>query len=193
MEYVRAQGFPIPAIEEVGADGFDIVMERIDGANMVSAIQRRPWTIRGQGRVLADLHRQLHSLEAPDWMPDAPVGQGERLLHLDLHPLNVIMSPKGPVVIDWTNACRGDPAVDVAVTWVLMVAGDVPARGPMGRLLARIRSVLVESFLADTDVAGAKGVMRDVVGWKVSDPHLSAVEQRRMWQLVDDIGDGRVR
>jgi hypothetical protein len=157
----------------------------------VSAIQKRPWTIRRQGRVLADLHRRLHSLPAPDWMPAAPVGQGDRLLHLDLHPLNVIMSPKGPVVIDWTNACRGDPAVDVAVTWALMVAGEVPASGSLGRLVARLRSVLVQSFLARSEVAGAKRVMRDVVGWKVTDPHMSAVEQRRLWQLVDDIGDER--
>ena len=160
---------------------------------MVSVIQKRPWTIRGQGRVLADLHRQLHTLAAPDWMPDAPVGQGDRLLHLDLHPLNVIMSPKGPVVIDWTNACRGDPAVDVAVTWVLLVAGDVPASGPIGRLVQRLRSVLVQGFLARSDVAGAKRVMRDVVSWKVRDAHISPVEQRRMWQLVDDIGNRRVR
>jgi aminoglycoside phosphotransferase (APT) family kinase protein len=189
MEYVRAEGFPIPAIEEVSDDGFDIVMERIDGADMVSAIQKRPWTIRRQGRLLADLHRQLHALPAPDWMPDAPVGKGDRLLHLDLHPLNVIVSPKGPIVIDWTNACRGDPAVDVAVTWVLMVAGDVPARGPVGRIVARARSVLVQSFLARSDLAGTQRVMRDVVAWKITDPHISAVEQRRMWQLVDDNGD----
>ena len=40
---------------------------------------------------------------APDWLPGMPDG-GDRLLHLDLHPLNVIMSPNGPVVIDWPNA-----------------------------------------------------------------------------------------
>ena len=100
---VRSQGYPVPAVEEVSDDGVDMVMERIDGADMVATMSERPWTIRQQGRVLADLHHRLHELTAPDWLHDAAVGRGDRLLHLDLHPLNVMMSPQGPVVIDWTG------------------------------------------------------------------------------------------
>ena len=42
-------------------------------------------------------------------MPDG----GDRFLHLDLHPLNVIMSARGPIVIDWANASRGEALTDV--------------------------------------------------------------------------------
>ena len=32
---------------------------------------------------------------------------GDRVLHIDLHPENVIISPAGPVVIDWSGASAG--------------------------------------------------------------------------------------
>ena len=146
MDYVRSQGFPVPAVREVGADGLDMVLERIDGPDMVAVLGKRPWEIRRQGRLLADLHRRLHELTVPDWLPDAPVGRGDRLLHLDLHPLNVMMSPTGPVVIDWANACRGDPNIDVAVAWVLMATGEVATGRLIGAVLGRARSTLVTQF-----------------------------------------------
>ncbi len=66
------------------------------------------------------------------------LGAGDRLLHLDLHPGNVILGPSGPVVIDWTNAPVGDPAVDAALTWVILRSGAGSALVHVaGRLLAR--------------------------------------------------------
>jgi aminoglycoside phosphotransferase (APT) family kinase protein len=41
------------------------------------------------------------------------------LVHLDLHPLNVLCTRRGPVVIDWPAAARGAPGVDVALTWAV--------------------------------------------------------------------------
>ena len=43
---------------------------------------------------------------------------GEALLHLDLHPLDVILRESDPVVIDWSNAGPGPAALDVARTAV---------------------------------------------------------------------------
>ena len=132
MDYVRGQGFPVPAVDEISPDGLDMVIERIEGPDMVAMMEKRPWTIRQLGRTLAGLHRQLHDLTAPDWLSEAPVGHGVSLLHLDLHPLNVMIGPRGPVVIDWARACRGDAAVDEALAWVLMAAGEVPAESVHG-------------------------------------------------------------
>jgi aminoglycoside phosphotransferase (APT) family kinase protein len=188
MEYVRSQGYPAPAVEEVSDDGVDMVMERIEGIDMVATMTKRPWTIPRQGRVLADLHRQLHELRAPAWLQDAPVGRGDRVLHLDLHPMNVMMGPRGPVVIDWTGGCRGDPAVDVSLAWVLMTAGEVPTGMLLGTILGRARSVLVKSFLRSFDVDVVKQSLGDVVAWKTLDPHMSVNEQDRMWQVVKDVG-----
>ncbi len=190
MEYARSRGFPVPAVEEVSDDGLNLVMERIDGPDMVTLMSKHPWSIPRQGRVLADLHRRLHELTAPDWLRDAPVGRGDRLLHLDLHPLNVMMSPRGPVVIDWAGACRGDPAVDVALAWVVMAAGEVPTGRFIGMILGRARSALVKSFVNSFDVDVVKQCLNDVVTWKVADPHLSVAEQARMWQVVMEAGGG---
>jgi aminoglycoside phosphotransferase (APT) family kinase protein len=190
MGYVRSQGFPVPAVEDVSDDGLSMVIERIDGPDMVAMMSKRPWAIPILGRVLADLHRRLHELAAPDWLHDAPVGRGDRLLHLDLHPLNVMMSPRGPVVIDWTGACRGDPADDVALAWVLMAAGEVPTGRFMGMILGRARSALVKSFVDSFDANVVKQRLRDVVAWKVLDPHMSTAEQARMWNVLKEAGGG---
>jgi aminoglycoside phosphotransferase (APT) family kinase protein len=190
MEYVRAQGFPVPAVEEVSADGLDMVMERIDGADMVAVLAKRPWEVRRQGRLLADLHLRLHELTAPEWLPDAPMGQGDRLLHLDFHPLNVMVGPQGPVVIDWANACRGNPDVDVAVAWVLMATGEVSTNRLLGAILGRARATLVNSFLGSFDVPRVAQSLHASVAWKVADPHMSVAEQAAMWRLVEDMGGG---
>ncbi len=188
MEYVRSQGFPVPAVEELSDDGLDIVMERVVGADMVGTMSKRPWTISHQGRVLAELHEQLHELTAPDWMIDAPVGQGSRLLHLDLHPLNVMIGRRGPVVIDWARACRGDPAVDVALAWVLMDVGELSPGRLVGAVLGKARSALVQSFLRSFDLAEVRRRLPEVVAWKAADPHMSAGEQAQMWELVKKAG-----
>jgi len=51
---------------------------------------------------------------------------GGFLCHGDFHPDNVIWSERGPVVIDWLDANRGDPAADVARTPMLISIGETP-------------------------------------------------------------------
>ena len=113
MAYLHDHGYPVPRVDELSDDGVELVMERIEGPTMVEAIGAAPWTVRRHGHALAELHVALHELVAPPGMRAAPVGAGDRVVHLDLHPLNVLVGPRGPVVIDWSNASRGDPAVDV--------------------------------------------------------------------------------
>jgi aminoglycoside phosphotransferase (APT) family kinase protein len=133
------------------------------------------------------LHRDLHAIAAPDWVDDAPVGRGNRLLHLDLHPLNVMLGPKGPVVIDWTNACRGDPSTDVALSWAIIAAGQVDTNWLIGKVAGRIRSALVSSFLGAVDAIAARQALREAVTWKVRDANLSQEEQAGMWRLVEEV------
>jgi aminoglycoside phosphotransferase (APT) family kinase protein len=188
MEYVRARGYPVPAVAEVSEDGRRLVMQRIEGLNMVDTLIRRPWAVRHCGRLLADLHHSLHRLPVPEWLPPSPIGDGDRIVHLDLHPLNVIMSPAGPVVIDWTNAGRGDPSSDLALTWVLLEAGSVETNRVIGVLLGLCRRLLTDAFLSSVDVARVEGSLRPVVSWKVHDPNMSTEEQSAMWKLVEAHG-----
>ena len=48
------------------------------------------------------------------------------LCHADFHHNNVLMTDKGPVIIDWNDSARGDPASDIAWTWILMATGGAP-------------------------------------------------------------------
>lgn len=65
-------------------------------------------------------------------MPQAggqrPAGRS-RVLHLDLHPFNVLVGDGGQVtgVLDWANAAAGDPDLDRARTWSIL-ALDPAAR-----------------------------------------------------------------
>jgi aminoglycoside phosphotransferase (APT) family kinase protein len=184
MAYLREQGYPVPAVEDVSEDGTDLVMERIQGQSMVDALARQPWTVRTQARTLAELHRALHRIAPPDFLPPAPVGSGQRVVHMDLHPLNVIVSPTGPVVIDWTNASVGDPNVDVALAWALMGAGQIPGGAAVATLLGRFRALLVNGFLSHFDQAEVVASLRETVTWKVQDLHMSDAEVAAMWTIV---------
>ncbi len=147
MGYAADNGYPVPRIEEVRADGTEIVMERIDGPIMMDAMMRPPSRLAGHLRLLADLHDRLHQIPGPAWLPGMPDG-GDRLLHLDLHPLNVIMSPSGPVVIDWPNARRGDPMVDVALTYALISCGRVPLPRPFATIVGAVRAPILKRTFA---------------------------------------------
>ena len=122
MELALSHDFAVPRIHEVRPDA--LVLQRIAGPTMGRAMVRSPWVIGRHVRTLAELHERLHAIPF----------DGGSLLHFDLHPENVILSPDGPVVIDWTNAHGGDPDTDVAMTWVILET----SAGLLGRLLARL-------------------------------------------------------
>ena len=147
MRYAAEQGFPVPEVHDVRANGSEIIMERIDGPLMMEPMTKRPWTIPRYASLLADLHDQLHEIPGPEWLAESTDG-GDRLVHLDLHPLNVLLAARGPVVIDWANAARGRALSDVAFTYVLLTCAEMPgprilqlaaqpAREGLARLFAR--------------------------------------------------------
>ncbi|GAC1598812.1 MAG: hypothetical protein NVS3B21_24670 [Acidimicrobiales bacterium] len=184
MDYVRSQGFPVPAVDGISDDGTELVMERLYGVSMLDGLVHRPWRLRRTGALLADLHKRLHRIAAPEWLPAAPSGTGEQVVHLDLHPLNVMMTARGPFVIDWANAARGDPHVDVALTWLLLAAGTVPGGRVAARLVAVGRSAVLRGFLGGCDRVAAAGCLDEVVEWKSRDANVSSGERAAMERVV---------
>ena len=139
MAFVAAHGFPVPALHS--AAGPELVMEFLDGVTMGAAVESGALDARAAGRMLAQLHNRLHAV------PPRPIAApGDRVIHLDLHPDNVVITPRGPVVIDWRNATDGAPELDVALAALLLaqvaVADDVRA--------AMVHPLLAE-FLAGVD------------------------------------------
>jgi Ser/Thr protein kinase RdoA (MazF antagonist) len=111
----------------------------------------------GHPTVLAGLHRRLHEIPF----------EGAALLHRDLHPENVILSPNGPVVVDWTNAAAGEPALDVALVWVILVGTGDP-------FAARFARRFVAHF--DSWEAGLDGA----VAYRLADPNVTDEERARV-------------
>lgn len=174
MQHVRAHGYPAPRVDEVA--GPDLVMERVAGPTLLAEATREPWRISWAARVLAELHRRLHALPAPDWFPRRL--EGDAVVHLDLHPGNVVLSPEGPVVIDWTNAGRGDPSVETAHTWLLM-ATSVPPGGPWQRLLAAAgRRLFLRAFLAGFDLDELRAHLPTVAAHRRADRNVVDGERR---------------
>jgi aminoglycoside phosphotransferase (APT) family kinase protein len=66
--------------------------------------------------------------------------EGDRLCHGDFHPANVLRSASGgALAIDWTGASRGDPAADLARSFLIMRFGAVgPDATRAVALLARV-------------------------------------------------------
>jgi Ser/Thr protein kinase RdoA (MazF antagonist) len=159
MALAAAHGYPVPRVDEVRTDG--LVLERIPGPTMAGRCLRRPWELPRHAHVLARLHDELHRIPVP----------GGALLHLDLHPKNVILSPRGPVVIDWSNARGGNAALDPALTWVILMTSS----GRGGRALARL-------FARQIDVRTA---LREAVELRLADRNVTETERSAVRKLVE--------
>lgn len=182
MRWVRDRGYPVPEVFDAG-DGW-LIMERVDGVDMMDVLKKTPKGVDEAAELLADLHTRLEAIEAPEWLPPALGVDGDRVVHLDLHPMNVMITADGPVVIDWSNAGRGPAAMDVANTWCLLKCGDIPLRGP-SRWLAQVgRGLLVSRFLARLDSTAACAVMPPIIEWRVPHPNHSDAERARMRRLA---------
>lgn len=128
MRFVAEQGISVPEVYDLGAEHLpdqDIVMERIEGITMLDDFEARPWKLFSHVRLLARLQREINAVVAPNWMvtPTSAAPSKRRddsVLHLDLHPMNIMLGPDGPVVIDWTNAAGGPAGFDAALTYVEM-------------------------------------------------------------------------
>jgi aminoglycoside phosphotransferase (APT) family kinase protein len=143
VEAVRAVGAPAPALlgmEKVFGRPAS-VWERVDGNSLWQRVVDEPGRSAKVGRCLAEIQLALFELVPPVTLPsqrdrllskirwsaanvDASLGAAlelvprpdgtPRLCHGDLHPSNVIVSPRGPILVDWFDASRGDRVADIA-------------------------------------------------------------------------------
>jgi aminoglycoside phosphotransferase (APT) family kinase protein len=176
VEAVRATGAPAPrllGVEEI-AGRAATVWERVDGVSMWQRVVDRPDLSGQMGRLLADVQLGLFELVPPVTLPtqrdrltskirraattvDASVGRALgmlppragplRLCHGDMHPSNVILTPGGPVIVDWFDACRGEPVADIARSSLLLGDGTHTPTHLPGADPATL-GVLTQSYLS---------------------------------------------
>ena len=181
MEHARRHGFPVPAVYDVR--GPELVLERIDGPTMLADLAARPWRVHAHGRLLADLHRRLHAIDAPPGLPSR-FGGGPDLVHVDLHPDNVILGDRGPVVIDWVAAGGGDGADDVAMSWVILATSQIPAAQPARAVMTGGRRLFLGAFLERAGRAAAAERLERMAALRLHDPHLLPAERRAVQALL---------
>lgn len=183
MRHAADRGYPVPVVHDIAANGSEIVMERIDGPLMMEQLTKRPWTMPRYASLLADLHDQLHTIAAPDWLGQWPDG-GDRLVHLDLHPLNVVMAAGGPVVIDWANAARGDGLSDVALTYVLLTCPRLPGPRAMQLAAQPFRAALARLFARRYPSKDLEGRIAVAAALKTLDPNMAPDEIATLHRLA---------
>jgi predicted Ser/Thr protein kinase len=181
ISWAGQHGVPVPEVFD--ADGPVIVMEKVDGPTMLADLARCPWRLFRHAASLARLHQQVHAAPALDWLR-APFGDHGTLLHTDLHPDNVLLSPRGPVVIDWESASRGPAEADLALCWVVVAMSSVPGSAwqqGVGRAGQRIfaNAVLRHAGMRVDDTWLARAAR-----FRLDDPHLLEVEAVRIRRLL---------
>jgi RimJ/RimL family protein N-acetyltransferase/tRNA A-37 threonylcarbamoyl transferase component Bud32 len=158
MNAVRKLGYPVPIV--YSAKGPDMIMERLDGPTLADAVLGGSLPIEEGAAILAGLHDRL---------------RGTDYVHLDLHPFNVMLTRAGPMVIDWRNARKGLPDLDLAATALIlgMVALDPghPAAARVGEFL--------ESFLHKVS-GDPLAEMAEALRRRQADPNLTADEKARL-------------
>ncbi len=167
MAHVAEHGYPV--VRVFTAAGCDLVLERLVGPTMLEALAAAQIDVDVAAGMLADLHAQLHAV------PGLAGSPAERIVHLDLHPENVVLTPRGPVVIDWRNARDGVPNLDAAVSALIIAQVGVDPAHPR-RDLARLLLVAFLSHVREEPVYELDAA----VARRRADPGLSTDEVARL-------------
>jgi thiamine kinase-like enzyme len=157
-------------------------MQRLHGRDMLADLGSRPWRVARHARTLARLHDRLHRIAAPAGLRQ--FGSGGQVLHLDLHPGNVMLTDDGPFVIDWSNGCAGEAGADVAMAYLIMASSDVDglpwwltpvARGLRRVFLSRFRAVVRDD---------PRPHLARVARYRLKDPNVRPTEAARLRRLA---------
>jgi aminoglycoside phosphotransferase (APT) family kinase protein len=139
MRAASERGSPVPAIHAEGTwqDRPAMLLTWMPGCPLAHELCARPWRAWSLGVAFGRMQARLHQIPAPaalqqeprswiDWAEPDPVlgdrllaiaSKREMFLHLDYHPLNVLVADRQvTAVLDWTNARAGDPRADLART-----------------------------------------------------------------------------
>ncbi len=188
-----AAGAPAPRVHGlVEVDGRrGLVLDRVNGVSMLTALLGRRRAVWSFGTALADVHGGVLACRPAGLSPiatrlTAAIGRaglptpterralaavgdlptGDALLHGDLHPDNVFGAPDEVVVIDWVDATIGHPAADIARTsWMLSgpaIPPDLPQRHLAVAFSAILRRAYTRRILQVTGVGRA-----DLDGWRL--------------------------
>ncbi|MFJ5725306.1 phosphotransferase [Streptomyces sp. NPDC093149] len=171
MSYLSAHGYPVPRLGPRDAETApcDLMLQRLAGPTMLRSLLSGDLSAAEAGAMLAALLAELHTV--PARLSPHP---GDRILHLDLHPDNVMLTPRGPVVIDWSNTKEGAPAADRAMSSLILAQVAVDPRSPAS---AGARALL-EALIPHLSAAGGIPAhhLAEAATLRAANPTMSAHE-----------------
>lgn len=162
-------------VDGISLDGRrGIIFERVAGRSMLQLLTTQPWRLGSLARQFAELHSTIHAqsgagfaslhsslvstITQTESLPTQIKGDvlnllshlpdGTALCHFDFHPDQVMLTARGPLILDWMSARQGDPLADVARTLVLVTFGQAPHINRLMRhLINMFRGALGRSYL----------------------------------------------
>ena len=170
---VHAAGLPVPAVDGVievdGRPG--VVLERIEGETMWHRMKASADEVPRLIEVLVDIQANVQATSGIDGLPGlaarihGKIGEAElvtdddrrhaqalltelpsgtSLCHGDMHPANIVMSPRGMVIVDWFDAAAGHGMADYTRSSLLLRPPETPTAeaahlgGATGDFLERV-------------------------------------------------------
>ena len=140
MAAARGAGLPVPDVvgRATTPHGVVVLLRWLHGRPMYEALLDSPASASTLGRLAGAAQRRLHAIHAADdvinvlvdrshpfvaglRVPGLPTGSA--LLHLDWHPLNLLVDEDEKEIVgvlDWDNARRGHPLLDLARTEAIL-------------------------------------------------------------------------
>ena len=192
----QARGLPVPECGgTTSVDGRQgVIFERIQGPSLLAVMMRQPWRLRQTARLFARLHARIHE-QSGEGLPDlrpylegslarnaelsvetreyvstvlSCLPDGGALCHFDFHPDQILISPRGPVVIDWMAPFRASAAADVARTLVLIRFATSPdSAGLKLALLNGVRGVVQRAYLREYARLRPQTSRREIDTWMI--------------------------
>lgn len=187
MRFLRDAGYPVPEVFD--ADGPDLVMERLSGHDMLADLTRRPWRAGRHATTLARLHDRLHAIAAPAGLrrpfDSQNLDRHNKVLHLDLHPGNVMLTRRGPMVIDWSSAGAGPPGADAAIASLIMTVSEIDSLPAPVRLIAgQVRAAVVRAFEAQVN-CDFRPYLAAAASVRMRDPNVRPGEIDQLRRIAD--------
>jgi uncharacterized protein (TIGR02172 family) len=195
---VHTAGVAVPAAFELVQvkNRHGIVLERVVGRSLLRQVELQPWLLFRAARQLAELHSQLHDRAAPEglqrqhdqiarWINGdaqltteqklqtrqhlAHLPAGTSLCHGDFHPGNIILTAKGPLIIDWAAGSCGHPLGDVARTSVLFESASLPPSTPLHiKLLMKLSRQLLHVTYLKRYLQLRPSSLQEIETWRVA-------------------------
>ena len=187
---VETMGLPVPAVWGVQeVDGrWGIVFDRISEPSFAKGMQEDPRLVLECLEILVRLHARIHTHPAHELgslklrlaaniastgLLDEPRKQtllsllaempkGDRLCHGNFHPINVLGQTSHPLVIDWPDACRGDPSADVCRSYLLLKLHAAEIAEPYLDAYCRITNVSRATIVGWLPYVAAARLAEDV-------------------------------